>query len=71
MVKIHKKEKESSQQIMRRFSKMIKRSGILREVRKKSYYERPKSDQLKKRSALKKKELRETYNRLKKLGELE
>jgi len=71
MVKVYKKEKESSQQVLRRFSKIIKRSGILRDVREKKYYQKPKSGQLQKRSALKKKELREEYNRLKKLGELD
>lgn len=70
MVTVHKKEKESSQQVIRRFSKIIKRSGILREARKKQYRQRTKSEQLKKRSALKAAELREKYKKLRKLGKL-
>lgn len=70
MIKVHKNEKESSQQVIRRFSKIIKKSGILRKVRENQYYHRPKSEQLQKKSALKKAELREEYRKLKKMGEL-
>jgi len=70
MITVHKRDKESSQQIIRRFSKIIKRSGVLREARKSQYRQRPKSEQLKKRSALKAEELREKYRKLRKMGKL-
>ncbi len=70
-VKVNKKRRESSQQIIHRFRRKIQRSGVLRTVRKNRYYQRSQSDKLKKRSALKKKEMREKYKKLRKLGELE
>ncbi len=69
-LEVKKKEKESSQSLIRRFSKGIKKSGLLRRARKTRYHERKKSEQMKKRSALKKEELREKYRKMKKLGKM-
>ncbi len=69
-IEVHRRGRESSQQLLRRFRRKIQRSGVLRTIRKKQYYQRSKSDKLKKRSALKKKEMREKYKKLRKLGEL-
>jgi len=54
---ITKKEKETSQNLIRRFTKAVRQSGILLELRKKQFKERPKSDLAKKRSALRRIEL--------------
>ncbi len=70
MIQVYKKDRESSLQVVRRFSKIIKRSGALRDAKKRKYFQRPKSEQLKKESALKKEELREKYRELKKMGKL-
>lgn len=65
-----KKEKESSQSLVRRFSKNIKRSGLLVRARQSRYKKREKSEQMKKKSALRREELREKYQKMKKLGKI-
>jgi len=69
-IKVEKKGKEPSKRLVRRFSKKVQRSGILRTVRKKRYRQKPKSEKLKKRSALRKKQLREKYRKMRKMGEI-
>lgn len=69
-LEVKRKPNEDSKNLIRRFSRGIRRSGILHRVRENRYWASPKSDQLKKRSALKKKELRKEYKRKKKLGKL-
>jgi ribosomal protein S21 len=67
-LKIKKQNRETSQSLIRRFSKRMKRSGILLQARKIRYRKRPKSPQMKKRAALRKEELRKEHERLKKMG---
>jgi len=69
-LKIQKQNRESTQSLIRRFSQKIRKSGILLEARKKQFKERNKSRQLKKRAALRREELRERYEKLKKLGKI-
>lgn len=61
MLEIKKQEKENSQSLVRRFSKRVKKSGILFRARKLRFRKRGKSDQMKKRSALRREELRKEY----------
>ena len=67
-LEVKKEEKESSQNLVRRFSKHLKQSGILLQVRKTRFYSRKKSRQMKKKSALRREELKKKYERLEKLG---
>lgn len=67
-LKVQKQGRESSQSLIRRFSQKVRRSGILFEVRKKQFKRRPKSKQLKRRSALRREQKKVEYIRLKKLG---
>jgi len=67
-LEIKKQERETSQNLVRRFSRRIKNSGILRRARKARFKIRPKSPQMKKRSALRREELRKEHERLEKLG---
>ena len=53
-VQVTKKEKETSQNLGHRFTKTVRQSGILLQVRKTKFFKRAKSDLVKKRSALKK-----------------
>ncbi|MFW6282867.1 MAG: hypothetical protein ACOC1P_02330 [Minisyncoccales bacterium] len=69
-IKTTKKGNESSKNLVRRFSSQIKKSNILRKVRKKQYHERDLSEQMKKEEALRKKRKREKMRKLRKLGEL-
>ena len=51
-VQVTKKEKETSQNLVHRFTKVVRQSGVLLQIRKGKFYKRAKSDLAKKRSAL-------------------
>jgi hypothetical protein len=70
-LEIRKKEKETSQNLIRRFAKRIQQSGILVQARKNMFKRRQESDEAKKRAALRRVELKKQYQILKKLGKLE
>ncbi len=69
-LEVKKQPRESSQNLVRRFSQKIRQSGILLEARKKLFRERKKSWQLKKRSALRREAKKREYEKLKKLGKI-
>ena len=70
-LEVRKQERESSQSLTHRFSKRVRASGILLRARKIKFRKKPKSHQAKKKSALRRKELKERYEKLKKLGKIE
>ena len=41
MVKLTLRERETAQEAVRRFRKLVERSGIKKEMRRKEYYEKP------------------------------
>ena len=63
-------DKETSQNLSRRFLQKVKKSGILLEVRKRRFKKKAKSKQMKKRSALRRAKKQEEYNELRKLGKI-
>ena len=63
-----KGERENSQSLIRRFTKRVQRSGILLRARKIRFRGRIKSQQMKKRTALRREEKKQEYKKLKKLG---
>lgn len=67
-LEVRKKERESSQSLIRRFSRRLKQSGILARTRKGLYKRRKKSSQLKNRAALRREEKKKDYERMRKLG---
>lgn len=67
-IKIEKKLKENSQLLVRRFSRRIQQSGILRRAKKNQYRARPKNKQAKKKAALRREEIKKEYEKFKKLG---
>jgi ribosomal protein S21 len=69
-LEIKKEGRETSQNLVRRFSRRVKQSGILLRARKTRFKERPKSNEMKKRSALRREELRKEYEKLEKLGKV-
>ncbi len=66
---IKKTEKESSQNLVRRFSKRVKQSGILIQARKNRFQKKGKSKQMEKRAALRREQLKKEYEKLEKLGQ--
>ncbi|XOB46658.1 MAG: hypothetical protein ACKKMV_00525 [Candidatus Nealsonbacteria bacterium] len=69
-LEVKKKEKETSQSLVRRFNKRLKQSGLLLRARKRSFRKRRKSRQLKKRAALRREEKRKEYKRREKLSQV-
>jgi hypothetical protein len=69
-VRAKKRVRESTQSLIQRFSKRVKKSGVLLEARKRMFRKRKKSRQLKKRSALRREQKKAEYLKLKKLGKL-
>ena len=67
-LEVKRKEKETSQNLVHRFTKVVRQSGILLEVRRKQFTKRGKSDLAKKRSALRKVELRAERKKADKLA---
>jgi hypothetical protein len=67
-LEVKRKEKETSQNLVHRFTKVVRQSGILLEVRSKQFTKRAKSDLAKKRSALRKVELRAERKKADKLA---
>jgi len=67
-IEAKKQERETSQSLIRRFTKRVQKSGVLRQARENRYHKRSKSHQMRKRAALRREQLRKEYQRLKKLG---
>ncbi len=68
VLEVKRKEKESPQNLVHRFTKVVRQSGVLLEVRGKQFRKRPKSALAKKRSALRRVELRAEKKLQDKLG---
>lgn len=66
-LEIRKKQRENVQAMMRRFQKAVQQSGILLEVRKRQFVKRVKSDNMQKKSALRKVETKKKYELIKKM----
>ena len=58
MLQVRKKERESPQNLVHRFTRVVRQSGVLLQVRGKQFHKRTKSDLPKKRSALRRVVLR-------------
>ena len=59
-VNVTKKERETSQNLVHRFTKTVRQSGILLQLRKNRFFKRAKSDLVNKRSALRRVERKAT-----------
>ncbi len=69
-LEIKRKEKENPQNLVRRFTRALQQSGILTRVREKTFKDREKSRNMKRRAALRREELKKEYEKLKKLGKI-
>ncbi|MBU0546695.1 MAG: hypothetical protein ABH876_02100 [Patescibacteria group bacterium] len=67
-IEVQKKERETTQSLLRRFSKSVRRSGLLLRMRRSRFFKRNKSDGLKKKIALKREDLKSIYEEKQKLG---
>ena len=71
MIQVNRKEKETTENLIRRFSRRVQQSGVLRRVRKLRYREEEKSRPKRREEALYKVKIRKEISRLKKLGKFD
>ena len=71
MVEVKKKEGETPESLLRRFSKRVQQSGVLIRAKRKRFYESPKTKREKREDALRRKAVREKRDYLRKIGKLE
>jgi len=71
MIQVKRKEKETAESLIRRFSRRVQQSGVLRQVRKIRFHHAEKSRDKRRNEALYKVDIRKEINRLKKLGKFD
>ena len=71
MAEINRKKGESFESLIRRFNRKVQQSGKQIQTRKIRFYQREKSRNLQRASALRRKEIKEQRDYLRKLGKLE
>lgn len=67
-IEIKKKDGDNPNTLLFNFTKKVKRSGILREMRKRKYHARPTSRVKRRLSAIHRDEKKKELDRMKKLG---
>ncbi len=67
-LEVKRKERENPQSLVRRFTKRVQQSGILLRARKIRFKGREKSKDQKKKTALRREEMKKEYEELEKLG---
>lgn len=70
MVEVRRKEKETFGAMLRRFTRRVQMSGVLKETRKKRFYAKASTRIKKKESALRRLDVRKKCMKLEKLGKL-
>ena len=71
MVGVNRKEGESFESMMRRFSKKLQQSGNIYRARKTRFFERPKSKDRRRLDAIRRSGIREEKEELRKQGQLQ
>jgi len=70
-IEVRKREGESPNSVLFNFTKKVKRSGILKEVRSRKFHARPTSRIKRRQSAIHRDEKKAEVERMKRLGLLE
>lgn len=71
MIEVRKKDKETTESLMRRFSRRIQQSGVLVRARRTRFRNEEKSKVEKRQEALYKVKIRKEIDKLKKLGKFD
>lgn len=71
VVEVKRKPGESTESLLRRFTRRIRQSQLLIQVKEGKYHKSPESKRLKKERALRRKQIREKKDYLRKIGSLE
>lgn len=70
-VQVERNNNESSANVIRRFTKRVQNSGIIPRMRNTRYYERQKSENVRRMNRLRKLAKKEEYENLLKLGKIQ
>jgi len=70
-LEVKKQNRETSQSLIRRFTKGVQQSGILLRAKSLRFKKREKSKDVRRKAALRRQEKKKEYERMKKLGKLE
>lgn len=65
-IEVKKQERENSQNIIRRFTRAVRQSGVLMRVKDNMFRKRPKSPLAKKKAALRREKRKKEFERAKK-----
>ena len=71
MIEVRKKEKETDESLIRRFSRRVQQSGVLVRARKIRFRNEEKSKKEKREEALYKTKIRKEIDKMKKLGKFD
>jgi ribosomal protein S21 len=71
MVEVKKKDRESSDSLMKRFSRRVQQSGVLLSARKGRFYAKPKSRRQVRESAMYRAKIKKEVDKLKKMGKFD
>lgn len=71
MVEVKKKDGETTESLIRRFTKRVQQSGVLIRAKKSRFLESPKNKRKIKEDALRRLEIKEKKEYLRKIGKLE
>lgn len=71
MVEVRKKDSETSESLIRRFSKKVQQSGVLIRAKKTRFHEPSKNKRKVKEDALRRKDIKSKKEYLRKIGKLE
>jgi len=71
MIEVKKKDRESSESLIRRFSRRVQQSGVLAQVRKSRFRVEEKTRRQMREGAMYKEKVRKVVNKLKKMGKFD
>jgi ribosomal protein S21 len=71
MIQVKKKERETAESLIRRFSRRVQQSGVLRKVRRDRFFDSGKSKIDRRTEALYKVKIRKEIDRSKKMGKFD
>ncbi|MBI4426805.1 MAG: 30S ribosomal protein S21 [Candidatus Kerfeldbacteria bacterium] len=71
VVEVRRKEGESVESLLRRFTKRVQQSGVLLRAKRARFYEPPKTKREVREDAIRRREIRQRKEYLRKIGKLE
>ena len=71
MIEVKKKDRETSESLIRRFSRRVQQSGVLFSARKGRFYTKPKSRRQARESAQYRAKVKKEVDKLKKIGKFD